>query len=51
MEPEAASWTAITHDRNQGSIASVAWSRDGNRIYFDRQGTGVYSVGPLGGEP
>ncbi|MGA2328846.1 MAG: winged helix-turn-helix domain-containing protein [Bryobacteraceae bacterium] len=53
MKPDAASWTVLTHDRNHGSVGSVAWARDGSKIYFERKwGSGtVYTVGPLGGEP
>jgi serine/threonine protein kinase len=51
MKPDAASWTALTHDRNRGSVESMAWARDGSKIYFDREARSVYSIGPLGGEP
>ncbi len=53
MKPESSSWTALTHNRDQGAIVHVAWSRDGSRIYFDRewQPSRIYSIGPLGGEP
>ncbi len=52
MKPDSSSWTALTHDRTNGAVASLAWSRDGSKIYFDREwGPGrVYSIGPLGGE-
>jgi serine/threonine protein kinase len=53
MKPDAASWTVLTRDKNRGSVASVAWARDGSKIYFDREYGfgGIYAVGPLGGEP
>ncbi|MGC9970484.1 MAG: winged helix-turn-helix domain-containing protein [Bryobacteraceae bacterium] len=53
MKPDAASWTVLTHDRNHGSVAALAWARDGSKIYFERKwGSGtVYTIGPLGGEP
>ncbi len=53
MKPDSASWTVLTHDRDHGSVASVAWAWDGSKIYFAREwGTGaVYAFGPLGGEP
>lgn len=53
MKPDAQSWTVLSNDRQHGAITSVAWARDGSKIYFDRQwGPGnIYSIGPLGGEP
>jgi eukaryotic-like serine/threonine-protein kinase len=53
MKPDSSSWTALTHDRGNGAVASLAWSRDGSKIYFDREwGPGrIYSIGALGGEP
>jgi eukaryotic-like serine/threonine-protein kinase len=53
MKPDAASWTVLTHDRENGAVSSVAWSRDGSKIYFDREwgAANIYSIGPLGGEP
>lgn len=53
MKPDSSSWTALTHDRANGAVALVAWSRDGSKIYFDREwGPGrIYSIGALGGEP
>ncbi len=53
MKPDAASWTVLTHDKSHGSVAYVAWARDGSKIYFDRE-YGIrttYAIGPLGGEP
>ncbi len=53
MKPDSFSWTALTHDRTNGAVASLAWSRDGAKIYFDREWDPgrIYSIGPLGGEP
>ncbi|MGA2117404.1 MAG: winged helix-turn-helix domain-containing protein [Bryobacteraceae bacterium] len=53
MKPDSFSWTALTHDRTNGAVDLVAWSRDGSKIYFDREwGPGrIYSIGALGGEP
>jgi eukaryotic-like serine/threonine-protein kinase len=53
MKPDAASWTVLTHDRDHGSVATVAWARDGSRIYFERErgSRNIYEIGPLGGEP
>lgn len=53
MKPDSSSWVALTHDRANGAVASLAWSHDGSKIYFDREwGPGrIYSIGPLGGEP
>jgi hypothetical protein len=53
MKPDTANWTVLTHDRNRGAVASLAWARDGRRIYFERRlGSGtVYAIPPLGGEP
>ncbi|HWC95486.1 MAG TPA: protein kinase [Candidatus Sulfopaludibacter sp.] len=52
MKPDAASWTVLTRDRDQGAVESLAWAADGSRIYFDREGAGgIYAVPPLGGVP
>jgi hypothetical protein len=53
MKPDTANWTVLTHDRNRGAVVSLAWARDGRRIYFERMvGSGtIYSIAPLGGEP
>ena len=52
MRPDAASWTVITHDRDRGSVACVAWAPDGSQIYFDRErgSRNIYVIRPLGGE-
>ena len=54
MKPNGGSWTILTHDREHGYIATIAWAPDGSRIYFDRlwgEPVGVYSIPPLGGDP
>jgi Tol biopolymer transport system component len=53
MKPETGNWSILTHNRGRGTINSVAWSRDGASIYYDRLADvpqGVYSVPVLGGE-
>jgi hypothetical protein len=54
MEPGSASWTLLTHGGAQGYVQNLSWSRDGSRLYFDRnwgQPVGVYTIPPLGGPP
>jgi tRNA A-37 threonylcarbamoyl transferase component Bud32 len=54
MKPDGDSWFPLTSDREHGSIVTVAWAPDGNKIYFDRMWghpLGIYSVPPVGGEP
>jgi predicted Ser/Thr protein kinase len=53
MDPGSGNWTVLTEDRTSGLVASLCWSRDGSKIYFDRffsQPLGVFSVPSLGGE-
>jgi hypothetical protein len=53
MKPETGNWTILTRDRSRGIIASLCWSRDSSRIYFDRvvdAPVGVFSVPVLGGD-
>jgi hypothetical protein len=53
MTPESGNWSVITHNRELGWLAEVAWSRDGTSIYYDRVvdvPRGIYSVQVLGGE-
>jgi hypothetical protein len=43
----------LTRRSGPGTIGKVCWSRDGNKIYFDRVSDvphGIFSVPPLGGE-
>lgn len=35
-KPESGSWTILSRDRTRGLVQDLSWSRDGNRIYFDR---------------
>src|SRR5262249_16625003 len=54
MNPQSGNWTLLTHERNSGVINSISWSKDGTKIYFDRQGSlplRVHSIPALGGEP
>jgi serine/threonine protein kinase/WD40 repeat protein len=53
MKPESGNWQVLTHRSGVGYIGDIAWSMDGNRIYFDRTADvpiGVYSVPVLGGD-
>jgi Tol biopolymer transport system component/predicted Ser/Thr protein kinase len=54
LKPETGNWTVLTHQKDLGQVLDLAWSRDGSKIYFDRQTdspAGIYSVPLLGGEP
>uniref|UniRef100_Q022E9 Serine/threonine protein kinase n=1 Tax=Solibacter usitatus (strain Ellin6076) TaxID=234267 RepID=Q022E9_SOLUE len=54
MKPESGNWTVLTHQKDFGELLSIAWSRDGSKLYFDRHSDsprGVFSVPVLGGEP
>jgi len=54
MKPESGNWTVLTHQKDLGELLSIAWSRDGSKLYFDRHSDsprGVFSVPVLGGEP
>ena len=54
LKPETGNWTVLTHQKALGQITELAWSRDGSKIYFDRETDmpgGVYSIPVLGGEP
>jgi serine/threonine protein kinase len=53
MKPSSGDWTVQTHRRGMGSVYKVCWSRDGNKLFFDRVSdvaVGVFSIPPLGGE-
>ena len=53
MKPESGNWQVLTHQMGKGYVSSIAWSLDGNRIFFDRSADvpmGVYSVPVLGGD-
>jgi WD40 repeat protein len=52
MKPDSGDWQVLTHKADAGAILSIAWSADGNRLYYDRfedVPLGVYSVPVLGG--
>ena len=53
MKPTSGDWNILTKRADSGSVFKVCWSRDGDRIFFDRVSdvpVGIYSVPPLGGE-
>ena len=53
MKPSSGDWTVLTHRRGQGSVYKVSWSRDGNKLFFDRVSgvaLGIFTIPPLGGE-
>ncbi|MGH9399517.1 MAG: protein kinase domain-containing protein [Thermoanaerobaculia bacterium] len=52
MKPSSGDWTVLTR-RRAGSIYKVSWSRDGNKLFFDRVSDvalGIFTIPPLGGE-
>jgi Tol biopolymer transport system component len=54
LKPETGNWTVLTHQKDLGQINDLTWSRDGSKIYFDRQAdtpAGIFAVPVLGGEP
>jgi len=53
LKPSSGDWTVLTRTRGAGSIYKVCWSRDGNKLFFDRVSDvplGVFTIPPLGGE-
>jgi serine/threonine protein kinase len=53
MKPSSGDWTVLTRRADAGSVSKVCWSRDGDKLFFDRVSDvprGVFSVPPLGGE-
>ena len=53
MKPSSGDWTVLTKRADQGSVYKVVWTRDGDKLYFDRVSDvplGIYSIPPLGGE-
>jgi serine/threonine protein kinase/Tol biopolymer transport system component len=53
MKPSSGDWSVLTHKAEGGSVYKVAWTRDGNKLLFDRvsdASAGVYGVPPIGGE-
>ncbi len=53
LKPSSGDWTVLTHRPDLGSVYKTCWSRDGDKLYFDRVSDvprGIFSVPPLGGE-
>ena len=53
LKPSSGDWTVLTKKKGGGSIYKVCWSRDGNKLFFDRVSDvalGVFTIPPLGGE-
>ena len=53
MKHSSGDWNVLTRRADAGSVYKVCWSRDGDRLYFDRVTDvprGIFSVPPLGGE-
>lgn len=53
MKPSSGDWTVLTKRGDAGSVSKVCWSRDGDKLFFDRFSDvprGIFSVPPLGGE-
>ncbi|MGH9366175.1 MAG: protein kinase domain-containing protein [Thermoanaerobaculia bacterium] len=53
MKPSSGDWTVLTRRADSGSVYKVCWSRDGDKLFFDRVSDvprGIFSVPSLGGE-
>ncbi len=53
MKPSSGDWNVLTKRGDAGSVFKVCWSRDGDKLFFDRVSDvprGIFSVPPLGGE-
>jgi len=53
MKPDVGDWSILTHHGERGSVTTVSWSPDGNKIYYDRildVPRGIYGIPVLGGE-
>ena len=53
MKPSSGDWTVLTRRGDAGSVSKVCWSRDGDKLFFDRVSDlprGIFSIPPLGGE-
>ena len=53
MKHTSGDWNVLTKRGDAGSVFKVCWSRDGDRLFFDRVTDvprGIFSVPPLGGE-
>jgi hypothetical protein len=53
LKPASGDWTVLTRPGKPGTIQKVCWTRDGNKLLFDRVSDtphGIFSIPPLGGE-
>jgi serine/threonine protein kinase/DNA-binding beta-propeller fold protein YncE len=52
MNPQTGNWTILTHDRSNGIVGNMSWSRDSSWIYFDRIAgvNKIFRLPALGGE-
>jgi tRNA A-37 threonylcarbamoyl transferase component Bud32 len=53
LNPVSGDWKTLTHDTTRGLVKALAWTPDGNRIYYERFSEvprGVYSISPLGSD-
>jgi serine/threonine protein kinase len=53
MKPSSGDWTVLTQRADAGSVYKVSWSRDGDKLYYDRVSDvplGIYAISPLGGD-
>jgi hypothetical protein len=53
LKPASGDWTVVTRANRAGAIQKVCWTRDGNKLLFDRVSDvphGIFSIPPLGGE-
>ena len=53
MKHSSGDWTVLTKRADAGSVSKVSWSRDGDKLYFDRVTDvprGIFSVPALGGD-
>jgi dipeptidyl aminopeptidase/acylaminoacyl peptidase len=44
MKPETGNWTILTRNSERGYVQELSWSKDGTRIYYDRNSDVSYSV-------
>jgi serine/threonine protein kinase len=51
MNPKSGNWTLLTHEKGAGIVTHAGWSRDGTKIYFSRDQSGLFSIPALGGDP
>jgi serine/threonine protein kinase len=53
LKPSSGDWTVLTRRGDWGSVTKVCWSRDGEKVFFDRTSDlprGIFCVPPMGGE-